>query len=66
MFQWLRDAFRVRRYAVVWRFKATSCCVLSGNDVEYGRGPHSRRTAQRIADEMCKTYGENTHWIEAV
>jgi hypothetical protein len=66
MLQWLRDALGVKRYAVAWNFKATSGCVLSGNDVQYGRGPHKRRTAQWIANEMCKTYGDNTHWIEAV
>lgn len=67
MINWIKDAVGFNRYVVVWDFETKGGINLSGNSVEkHGHRPYAKKTAAYVADEMCKLYGKNTHWIEAV
>ncbi|MGM4911408.1 hypothetical protein [Rhizobium sp. 768_B6_N1_8] len=66
MIKWIKDALGVTRYFVAWNFETNGGICLSGNSVErHGHAPYAKKTATYIADEMCKIYGKDTHWIEA-
>lgn len=61
----LRDLLGINKYALCWDFEHCGSRLTGRNDFRT-LGWATKRQARRIAAQMNRAYGTDSHWIERV
>lgn len=63
MLDWIRDVCGINKYALVWDFEHNGI-PLKGRHDGLRLGGMTKHFAQRLANQMNRSYDTDGHWVE--